>query len=181
MNQYNTILKENDLKVVFDLYYKSLLMYANRFLPSVAECEDLIQDVFISIWENKTTFPDAISLKIYLYKSTRNKCYNSIKHKKVQQDYALSALQSLEDDNLFLKQVLEEEIVRELYQAIEILPERKKEIIKLSLKGIKNAEIAEILNIKLQTVKTLKSQSYAILRTKFKDISHLIYLVIHNG
>ncbi len=78
-------------------------MYANRFLPSVAECEDLIQDIFISIWENKTTFPDAISLKIYLYKSTRNKCYNSIKHKKVEQDYALSALQSLEDDNLFLK------------------------------------------------------------------------------
>lgn len=177
----NTILTENDLKVTFDLYYKSLLMYASRFLPSVAECEDLIQDIFISIWENETVFPDEISLKIYLYKSTRNKCYNIIKHKKVEQDYAFNSIQALEDDNLFLKQVLEEEIVRELYQAIEILPERKKEIIKLSLKGIKNSEIAEILNIKLQTVKTLKSQSYTILRAKFKDISNLIYLFINNG
>lgn len=177
----NNILTENDLKVTFDLYYKSLLMYASRFLPSVAECEDLIQDIFISIWENETVFPDEISLKIYLYKSTRNKCYNTIKHKKVEQDYAFNTIQALEDDNLFLKQVLEEEIVRELYQAIEILPERKKEIIKLSLKGIKNTEIAEILNIKLQTVKTLKSQSYAILRAKFKDISNLIYLFINNG
>lgn len=177
----NNILTENDLKVTFDLYYKSLLMYASRFLPSVAECEDLIQDIFISIWENETVFPDEISLKIYLYKSTRNKCYNIIKHKKVEQDYAFNTIQALEDDNLFLKQVLEEEIVRELYQAIEILPERKKEIIKLSLKGIKNTEIAEILNIKLQTVKTLKSQSYTILRAKFKDISNLIYLFINNG
>jgi RNA polymerase sigma-70 factor (family 1) len=177
----NSSLKENELKAVFDLYYKSLLMYANRFLPSVAECEDLIQDVFISIWEKKITFPDEISLKIYLYKSARNKCYNIIKHKKIEQDYAFNAIQSLENDNLFLKQVLEEEVVRELYQAIEILPERKKEIIKLSLKGIKNAEIAEILNIKLQTVKTLKSQSYTILREKFKDISNLIYLFIHSG
>lgn len=177
----NSSLTQSDLKAVFDSYYKSLLMYANRFLYSKEECEDLIQDIFISIWEKKIDFHDETTLKIYLYKSVRNKCYNVIKHKKIEHDYASNAVQTLEDDNFFLKQVLEEEIVREIYQAIEILPERKREIIKLSLKGIKNNEIAEILNIKLQTVKTLKSQSYAILREKFKDISHLIYLFIHNG
>lgn len=181
MKANNSSLKENDLKAIFHSYYKSLLMYANRFLYSTVECEDLIQDVFISIWEKKIDFNDEITLKIYLYKSVRNKCYNVIKHKKIEDDYAFNNMQTLEDDNFFLKQVLEEEIVRQIYQAIEILPERKKEIIKLSLKGIKNNEIAEILNIKLQTVKTLKSQSYTILREKFKDISHLIYLFIHNG
>ena len=155
---------------MFDLYYKSILLYANRFLRSKAECEDLIQDIFVRIWEKQLVFPDEISLKIYLYKATRNKCYNSIKHKKVKDNYENNALQSLEDDNLFLKQILEEEIARQLHQAIEILPERKKEILKLSLKGLKNNEIAERLNIKLQTVKTLKSQSYKILRTQFKDI-----------
>lgn len=175
MKANNLSLKESDLKAVFDLYHKSLLLYSNRFVSSIAECEDLIQDVFISIWEKKISFPDEISLKIYLYKATRNKCYDVIKHKKIEKNYAIDVIQSLEDNNLFLKQVLEEEIVRELYQAIEILPERKKEIIKLSLKGIRNNEIAEILNIKLQTVKTLKSQSYSILRDKFKDISDLIY------
>lgn len=181
LNSNKDILTESDLKSIFDLYYKSILMYANRFLPSKAECEDLIQDVFVHIWEKQMTFPDEISLKIYLYKSTRNKCYNAIKHKKVKDDYVDDALQSLEDDNLFLKQILEEEIVRQLHQAIEILPERKREILKLSLKGIKNNEIAERLNIKLQTVKTLKSQSYKILRTQFKDIDSIIYLFINNG
>ena len=90
-------------------------------------------------------------------------------------------LLSLEDDNLFLKQILEEEIVVQLHQAIEILPERKREILKLSLKGIKNNEIAEILNIKLQTVKTLKSQSYKILRDQFKGIENIVYLFLNMG
>ena len=126
LNSNNSILTESDLKRIFDLYYKSILMYANRFLPSKDECEDLIQDVFVHIWEKQMTFPDEISLKIYLYKSTRNKCYNIIKHKKVKDNYVDDALQSLEDDNLFLKQILEEEIVRQLHQAIEILPERKR-------------------------------------------------------
>ena len=82
----NTILTEDDLKKIFDLYYRSILVYANRFLSSREECEDLIQDVFISVWEKKILFPDEVSLKIYLYKATRNKCYNSIKHKKVKQN-----------------------------------------------------------------------------------------------
>lgn len=181
LNSNKDILTESDLKGIFDLYYKSILMYANRFLPSKEECEDLIQDVFVHIWDKQMTFPDEISLKIYLYKSTRNKCFNIIKHKKVKDNYVDDALKTLDDDNLFLKQVLEEEIVRQLHQAIEILPERKKEILKLSLKGIKNNEIAERLNIKLQTVKTLKSQSYKILRAQFKDIASIVYLFINKG
>jgi RNA polymerase sigma-70 factor (family 1) len=180
-NSSTGVLTESDLKSIFDLYYKSILMYANRFLPSKAECEDLIQDIFVHIWEKQLSFPDAISLKIYLYKSTRNRCFNVIKHKKVKDSYEDNALQSLDDDNLFLKQILEEEIVRQLHQAIEILPERKREILKLSLKGIKNNEIAERLNIKLQTVKTLKSQSYKILRAQFKDISSIVYLFTNIG
>lgn len=179
-NSNNSLHSESDLKSMFDLYYKSILLYANRFLPSKAECEDLIQDIFVDIWEKQLSFPDEISLKIYLYKSTRNKCYNVIKHKKVQDNYVDDALKSLDDDNLFLKQILEEEIVRQLHQAIEILPERKKEILKLSLRGIKNNEIAERLNIKLQTVKTLKSQSYKILRAQFKDIDSVLCLFINS-
>mgnify|MGYP003458646194 CR=1 FL=1 len=130
------ILTDNDLKKIFDLYHKSILMYANSFLPLIGECEDLVQDIFIHIWEKKMDFPDEISLKAYLYKSTRNRCYNIIKHKKIKVDYAVTVCESLQDDNLFLKQILEEEIARELYQAIEILPERKKEIMKMCLRGI---------------------------------------------
>lgn len=178
LNSKSNILARSDLKKIFDAYYKALVLYANHFLPLKTECEDLIQDIFVDIWRKKLTFPDEISLKIYLYKSARNKCYNIIKHKKVKDSYISNSLQSLEDDNLFLKQILEEEIVRQLYLVIEKLPKRKMEIIKLSLQGLKNNEIAERLDIKLQTVKTLKSQSYKILRAQFHDISNIIYMLI---
>lgn len=175
--QENIIGKSN-LRQIFDTYYEALVKYANRFLLMRGECEDLVQDVFVGLWEKENTFPDTVSLKVYLYKTVRNKCYNVIKHKQVKNKYAENIVQSLEDDNLFLKQILEEEIVRQLHQAIEILPDRKKQIIKLSLKGFKNAEIAERLKIKLQTVKTLKSQSYKILREQFQDLDTVIYFLL---
>lgn len=163
---------------MFDTYYEALVKFANRFIALTDECEDLVQDVFVGLWEKENAFPDETSLKVFLYKAVRNKCYNVIKHNKVKDKYSESVVISLEDDNLFLEQVLEEEIVRQLYQAIEVLPERKKQIIKLSLKGLKNYEIAEELQIKLQTVKTLKSQSYKILRDQFKELSTIIYFLL---
>lgn len=168
-----------DYKETFDIYYKSLVSYAGRFLPLLDECEDLVQDVFVSLWENKNIFPDEVSLKVFLYKSVRNKCFNVLKHTKVKDNYIISSDENeAQEEYEFLEQVLEEEIVRQLYQAIELLPERKKEIIKLSLKGLKNNEIAEILEIKLQTVKTLKSQSYTILRQQFHDLESILYFLL---
>ncbi|WP_136465326.1 RNA polymerase sigma-70 factor [Flagellimonas onchidii] len=166
--------KNDRLKGVFNEYYKPLVSYACNFIPSTAECQDLVQDVFVTLWEKELMFPDDTSLKVYLYTSVRNKCYNIIKHKRVKDKYVLEAMKSLQDDNLFIKQIVNEEVAKELHNAIEKLPERKKEIIKLSLMGVKNQDIALRLGIKLQTVKTLKSQTYKILREKFKDNAIII-------
>lgn len=168
----------SELNRLFEKYYDALVFFANRFLPLRDECEDLVQDVFVGLWENKNNFPDEISAKVFLYKAVRNKCYNVIKHNKVKDKYAFHVLRSLQDDNMFLKQVFEEEVVRQLHDAIEVLPDRKKAIIRLSLKGLKNKEIAEELGVKLQTVKTLKSQSYKILRDRFKELGVVISFLI---
>ncbi len=174
----NNIISKNAIEQLFETYYEVLVQYAKRFLFSKDECEDLVQDVFVGLWEKENAFPDDVSLKVFLYRSVRNKCFNVIKHNKVKDKYAENTIKSLEDDNLFLKQILEEEIVRQLYKAIDVLPKRKKEIIKLSLKGLKNTEIAEELDIKLQTVKTLKSQSYKILREQFQELSTIICFLL---
>lgn len=174
------MINANELKIVFDAYYESLVTYANRFLYSNDECEDVIQDVFAELWQTENSFPDEISLKSYLYKATRNKCLNIIKHNKVKDKYAATSIHQLNDDNIFMQHVLEDEISRQLHEAINTLSTRKKEIIILSLKGLKNKEVAENLNIKLQTVKTLKSQAYKHLRKKFKDLNIIISFLIAN-
>ncbi|WP_269235562.1 RNA polymerase sigma-70 factor [Flavobacterium flavigenum] len=171
-------LLKSDIKKIFETYYEALVSYSCRFIASSDECEDMVQDIFVDIWEKDLAFPDETSLKVYLYKATRNKCFNFIKHTKVKDRYAANNTQFLQDDSLFLEQVLEEEIVRQLHQAIELLPDRKKEVIKLILIGQKNPEIAETLGIKIQTVKTLKSQAYIILRNQFKDLESFLYFLI---
>lgn len=115
------------IRKIFDQYYRSLVQFANRFL-SIDECEDLVQDIFIGIWEKENAFQDELHLKVFLYKAVRNKCYNVIKHNLVKNKYAENTIKSLEDDDLFLKQILEEDIVCQLYKAIEILPDRKKKL-----------------------------------------------------
>ncbi|AOW10787.1 RNA polymerase sigma-70 factor [Flavobacterium gilvum] len=172
------MVNKKDIKKIFNEYYRPLVQYANRFLDTIDECEDLVQDIFVDFWEKENLFQDEIYLKVYLYKAVRNKCYNVIKHKLVKNKYAENSIQSLEDDDLFLKQMLEEDIVYQLHKAIDILPQRKKEIIKLSLKGLKNLEIADELGIQLQTVKTLKTQSYKILRDQFKAMDSIIYFLL---
>ncbi|MEX0315144.1 MAG: RNA polymerase sigma-70 factor [Allomuricauda sp.] len=183
MSLSSNALKNDNLKGVFNEYYEPLVSYANNFIPSTDECQDLVQDVFVAIWEKKLKFPDSTSLKVYLYKSVRHKCYNYIKHKQVKDKYAVEAIKTLQDDNLFIKQIVDEEIAKELYDAIDKLSERKKEIIKLSLMGVQNKDIALRLDIKLQTVKTLKSQTYKILREQFKDnviIISFLSLLLHS-
>ena len=68
---------ESYIKKIFDEHYRSLVQYANRFL-GIDECEDLVQDIFIGLWEKENAFPDELHLKVYLYKAVRNKCYNVI-------------------------------------------------------------------------------------------------------
>jgi DNA-directed RNA polymerase specialized sigma24 family protein len=75
-----TVLLKSDLKKTFDAYYEALVSYGCRFITVRDECEDLVQDIFVDLWEKDLKFPDEISLKVYLYKTTRNKCFNFIKH-----------------------------------------------------------------------------------------------------
>lgn len=122
----NFKITESDIKILFDTYYEALVMYANRFLPLKDECEDVVQDLFVDLWQTENIFSDDISLKAYLYKVTRNKCLNIIKHNNVKNKYSTISLQVLDNDSLFMEQVLEEEITRQLHEAINTLPKRKK-------------------------------------------------------
>lgn len=132
--------------------------------------EDIVQDTFVYIWENKHTFNDVISTKVFLYKTVKNKCLNYIKHLAVKNVYAERQALERFDENLFDSNYIKEETIRLIYYAIESLPENCKNIIDLSLKGLKNEEIAQTLNLSVNTVKTHKKTAYKILRIKLKDI-----------
>lgn len=76
-----------DFKQVFDQYFNSLVLFADRYLGEREESESLVQDAFLALWENRLEFPDELSVKAYLYSTVRNKALNVLKHRKIEQHY----------------------------------------------------------------------------------------------
>lgn len=136
---------------------------------------DLAQDVFTRIFEQK--IPLEQCGRAYLYTMARHLYWHYRRHREVEEAYAADMQAAEEaDDNNFLTEVTAQETLRILYAAIDQLPSRARQIIRLNLEGKSNAEVAELLQISLNTVKDLKKTAYVTLRTLLSKEYLLILL-----
>ena len=165
----------NALKDFFVLFYPSLCVFAKKYIVENDVVEDIAQESFLVYWESKKQFDSLDILKGYLYKTVKNKCLNHLKLKGIRNDIINNTFDKKE---LFYEFVLEEETYYNLYQAIGKLPPQSQRIIELSMRGYKNPEIAEELNVSINTIKTLKRNAYKDLRINVK--AHFILLFILN-
>lgn len=163
------------LKHFFESFYPSVCIFARKYLKDVDMAEDIAQEAFIEFWNKREQFSDLRAMKGYIYTVTCNKCLNQIKLSHIREDIRRSQVSS---DDYFYELVQEEEIYRIVYQAINDLPTQSRRIILLSLKGYKNREIAEELQVSVNTIKTLKKNAYKELRHKLQD--HIFILFILN-
>jgi RNA polymerase sigma-70 factor (ECF subfamily) len=154
---------------VFELHYKRICAFGYRYIPDASEVEDIIQDVFLSLWERRKDFDHPDSIKTFLYTTARNKCLNYLKHKKVVRKHEAPLVKELESDQFFIDHVIEEEVFGQLHMEIKMLPKASQKIMMLSLRGKKIKEIAQQLGISENTVKTQKKLAYAKLRTKLSS------------
>ena len=155
---------------LFKAHYHYLFRYAHALLQSEDAAEDVIQDVFVSLWESHTH----ISLnKPYLYKSIRNRCFDVLKSVKVRQAWAKEKMQSFEEDDRLASSADEQLVVGELgYQIHRILaelPERRREIFFMSrYLGFTYSEIATTLDVSENHVKKQMSKALALFRTRLQ-------------
>lgn len=161
-------------KIVFDTYYKSLSLFIQKIILDAEQAEDIAQEVFIKIWEKKILFANTLALKAYLYQAAKNKALNVIEHEAVKKRYQDRNLNVENTENFFFQNFIEQETNRLILQAINKLPPRAKEVLYLSLEGHKNQEIADQLQISINTVKTHKASAYKFLKENLKDICLLI-------
>jgi RNA polymerase sigma-70 factor (family 1) len=162
---------DNDaFKDLFNSFYPALCNFANTFVHDVQISEDFVQEVFISLWDYKKNFNDLLSLKSFLYKSVRNKSLNYLKHQKIIDKHFDTTVKDTENDAFYFDHIIEEETHRLIYNAINELPQNCKKILLLSINGLSNPEIAEDLNISVNTVKTQKAIAYKHLRIKLKEL-----------
>jgi RNA polymerase sigma-70 factor (family 1) len=178
-NTQNKIRFDHGESIDFNDFFKEnfavFSSFAFRYIADPNVCEDIVQEIFITFWQQKKPFPNIISVKAYFYTSIRNMCLNHIKHDLIKQKYFLENQSEIESANFFLEGILRKEANGIIYDEINKLPLMEKKVLLLSLKEYSNEQIASELSIKLTTVRTHKSRAYQVLR---KRLGNLIYLMI---
>ena len=151
-------------KQLYDRYYKSLVAYASMIALSDEAAEDIVQDLFYSLWEGHATFASYSAFKVYIYTHVRNASLNYLKHNMVEEAYAQSHEAEWENPDERDETAEQEERYRRLMLAIDDLPARMREVLLLTMEGKKNKEIAEALQVSVDTVKTQKMRALAKLK-----------------
>lgn len=160
--------KSRGMELLFDLYYKPLVVWADTFLRDINMAEDVVQDFFLSVWDgkNKREFVPA-TLKSFLFISVRNRCLNKLD----KQDVFHNA-QELDRVSLVFEEYNErrDEIMSRVLDEIALLPERSRDVMNgVFVEGLKYRQVAERYGISISTVKTLLSHSVQKLRERLSD------------
>jgi RNA polymerase sigma-70 factor (ECF subfamily) len=159
----------------YNEYYKALVIYAANFLATTDTAEDIVQEIFATIWEKKISFISLQSLKTYLYNSTRNAALNYLKHQNVETGYIQYMLDTYKE--ITEEDTNEEEVYRILFKSIDQLPPRCREIFVLHMEGKKNEEIAQALGLSIETVKTQKKRALQSLKRQMGSLFFLTSLI----
>ncbi|MGV8094197.1 MAG: RNA polymerase sigma-70 factor [Mangrovibacterium sp.] len=176
-NSQNKIRFQNGESVEFEDFFKEnfaiFSSFAFRYIPDRDSCEDIVQEVFLLFWEKRDLFASKVAAKSFFYISIRNTCLNKIKHDKVKSKYLNNTQFQEETSDFFLEAVFKKEVYREIYQEVNKLPEMAQKVLKLTLRGKSNEEIADLLGIAINTVKVHKNRTYKILRRNLRDLYYL--------
>ena len=168
-------LDEREFHNVFDKYYVALCLFANQYTENEETSADIVQDSFAKLWQIRDDFFYLHQVKAFLYTAVRNKALNELEHSKVVFEYAQKVIEKRKD-SFFHDAVVEEETCRMLTDAIDKLPDQMRAIMRLAMEGKKNGEIAEYLNVSVETVHTLKKIAYKKLRIYLKDYYYFLIL-----
>jgi RNA polymerase sigma-70 factor (ECF subfamily) len=163
----------------FRAHYSKLCSYACLFLNDPDAAEDVVQEVFFKLWNNRAEITINTSVKSYLFRAVRNGCMNVIDHISIRDAYKVV---NEEDIRSSEKNHVDEAIVSELEQrireTIDQLPvERRRIFIMSRFDGLKYREIAGQLNISVKTVENQMYQALRFLREKLADYLPLILLL----
>jgi len=144
-------------KRLFEDFYPELVVYANEYLFDVGFSEDIVQEIFVQLWEKSNTIHIRTSLRAYMYTMVRNRCLNFLKTVRITDTSKILETQAVfdidnpqgfrEDDN----RILYEEVLK----TIEKLPRKMRTIVKLRfMDNYRYKEIADELGVSVNTVKT---------------------------
>ena len=158
---------KEEYKRVFEEYYNPLCNFAYKYVENSDTAEDVVQEVFVQMWQKRKEIKLTGNVKSYLFQSTRNKAIEYIRRNKLQAAYVeeerLKAETTYEIDNDSENYIIKEQ----LFKSIRQLPPKCQKIFVLSkMNGLTYNEIAEELNLSVKTVENQIGRGLKLLRER---------------
>lgn len=165
-------------------WYSRSICFAREYVLSEADAENIVQDVFLHLYERRNMFGLTANITAYLFTSIKNKCLDYLR-KKVLEREAISTMQDEFDLALKMRydslEIFNTEfsddtaIEKRLNQALEKLPKRCREIFIMNkYDGKKQRQIAEELHVSLNTIESQMAIAYKKLREELIDCLPLL-------
>lgn len=169
----------NALSEIYNRYWGMLYAHCLKMLRDEAEAQDVVQDIFISLWSKADMLNLKENLSGYLYITARHKVLNVIRKRKNQDRFMdLFSTFITENDAPVLAQITEKELALAIETEIHHLPEKMKVIFEYSRKDyLSHREIADILGISDKTVKKQVANAIKILRLKLSTSWILAFFI----
>jgi RNA polymerase sigma-70 factor (ECF subfamily) len=165
---------------IFNAYYKDLVLFAGRITKDIDTAQEIVQDTFVSLWEDRGTINITLSLKSYLLKSVKNRCIDWFRHKKIVQkhnDFVSKRPLLLDYDTD--SYVLYSELQEKLDSILDKLPDDIKEAYRMNRdKGLKYQEIAELLNVSVRAIEVRIGKALNLLRYHLREYFPVIFLLL---
>jgi RNA polymerase sigma-70 factor (ECF subfamily) len=157
-------------EALFKANYAPLVVYARRFLSDQDAAEDIVQAVFIKLWERRQELKIANPLA-YLMRAVHNRCLNELKMSR----HHLSLDSTLPFYNEVDEPAPDEELISKVQEVVSLLPEQRQRIFRMSrFEGLKYREIAAVLGLSIKTIEAQMGKALQFLREQLPAaVAHL--------
>jgi RNA polymerase sigma-70 factor, ECF subfamily len=160
---------------IFAAYYASLCDFACSYLRSRADAEEVVQTVFLRLWEKRSVWDPTTSIRAYLFAACRNEALNALKHVRVIDRTAGLMTATDQPPGVGSRSPHADEAVQHaelsdaIHHAIDALPERRKQVVVLRWQHqLTNVEIARVLGISVKGVEAHVARAMTALRERLK-------------
>ena len=156
-------------KAEYEAYFSALKYFAFRYIEDEEVVCDLLQDLFVKLWERGEMFENEMVLKAYLYRSVRNNCLTYIRDNR-RREHRLAEYEPEETEEAFVDRIIEAEVYALVNEVFEELPDACRKVYLRSLEGKSHQEISEELNIAINTIKKHKNNANHYLRVRLEKL-----------
>lgn len=169
--------------ILYDTYGPKIHAFALSYLKNSADAEELLQEVFLKLWEIRSTIDSSKNIKSFLFKICINLIYDFIRRKNIEKaylDYSGNDSQKCCDNTW--QEVIYNEMINNLHHLVSVMPQQRQRIFRMSKEdGLSNEEIALQLKLSRRTVENQLYRAVSILKEKLGtgSLAAMLFFFLH--